>query len=133
MSEGTRTGRHWWSFDHWRVCRCVQRFASGFRAVDAADLAKTAAPFDAKISVHKEGAHVDGKDVVGLLTLAVGPGETVEIVARGAQARDAMRAIKAVFATEQRDDDVRELESVCPGRRKTGEEAFHGNAAAIRR
>jgi phosphotransferase system HPr (HPr) family protein len=95
--EGAK--RPWWGVGRRGVCRCELRFASGLCAVGVAELAKIARQFDAKIFAHKGDRDVDCTDLVSLLRLAVGPGETVALVARGAEARDAIRAIKSLFVS----------------------------------
>lgn len=71
-----------------RACLIGNRL--GLHARAAARFVKTAAQFDAEISVSREGMRVSGLSILGLMMLAAGPGTEIEIEARG---RDAERAL----------------------------------------
>ena len=66
---------------------CNQR---GLHARAAARFVKTAAQFDAEISVRKNGTSVSGRSIMGLMMLAAASGAFVEISAIG---RDAATAV----------------------------------------
>ena len=66
---------------------CNQR---GLHARAAARFVKTAAQFDAEISVRKNGTSVSGRSIMGLMMLAAASGSLVEISATG---RDAANAV----------------------------------------
>ena len=66
---------------------CNQR---GLHARAAARFVKTAALFDAEISVRKNGTSVSGRSIMGLMMLAAASGALVEISATG---RDAANAV----------------------------------------
>ncbi len=66
---------------------CNQR---GLHARAAARFVKTAAQFDAEISVRKNGTAVSGRSIMGLMMLAAASGALVEISATG---RDAATAV----------------------------------------
>ena len=74
-----------------RVCLIGNRL--GLHARAAARFVKTAAQFDAEISVSRDGARVSGSSILGLMMLAAGPGTEIEVEARG---RDAERALTAL-------------------------------------
>jgi phosphocarrier protein HPr len=66
---------------------CNQR---GLHARAAARFVKTAAQFDADISVRKNGTAVSGRSIMGLMMLAAASGAVIEISATG---RDAANAV----------------------------------------
>ena len=73
-----------------RVTICNQK---GLHARASARFVRTAECFDAEISVVKDGVSVDGSSIMGLMMLGAGPGSTVFITARGAQAREALESL----------------------------------------
>lgn len=74
-----------------RACLIGNRL--GLHARAAARFVKTAAQFDAEISVSRDDMRVSGLSILGLMMLAAGPGTEIEIEARG---RDAERALAAL-------------------------------------
>src|SRR3984893_5452937 len=66
---------------------CNQR---GLHARAAARFVKTAAQFDAEISVRKNGTAVSGRSIMGLMMLAAASGAVIVISATG---RDAANAV----------------------------------------
>ena len=71
-----------------RTCTiCNQK---GLHARAAARFVKTAAQFDADISVRKNGTAVSGRSIMGLMMLAAASGAVIEISATG---RDAANAV----------------------------------------
>lgn len=74
-----------------RACLIGNRL--GLHARAAARFVKTAAQFDAEISVSRDGMRVSGLSILGLMMLAAGTGTEIEIEARG---RDAERALAAL-------------------------------------
>ena len=69
---------------------CNQR---GLHSRAAARFVKTAAQFDAEISVRKNGTSVSGRSIMGLMMLAAASGAVVEITATG---RDAATAVETL-------------------------------------
>ena len=65
----------------------------GLHARASAKFVKTAAGFDAEVSVSKDGHTVDARSIMGLMMLAAGPGAQIEIAAEGAQAEEAVGAL----------------------------------------
>ena len=65
----------------------------GLHARASAKFVKTAAGFDAEVSVSKDGHTVDARSIMGLMMLAAGPGSEIEIVAEGVQAEEACAAL----------------------------------------
>jgi phosphocarrier protein len=72
------------------VTICNQR---GLHARAAARFVKTAAQFDAEVTVRKNGTMVSGRSIMGLMMLAAAPGTVVELVGTGRQAEAAVTAL----------------------------------------
>jgi phosphocarrier protein HPr len=73
-------------------------YAYGFHARPAALFAKTALQFDAEILVGRNGGSgVNGKSIMGLLTLEISRGEILTVHATGSDAHEAMAAIEGLF------------------------------------
>ena len=64
----------------------------GLHARASAKFVKTAAGFDAEVTVTKDGHTVDARSIMGLMMLAAGPGAEIEIVAQGPDAEAAAAA-----------------------------------------
>lgn len=65
----------------------------GLHARAAARFVRTAALFDARVTVRKGGQSVSGGSILGLMMLAAGLGSEIEISARGDQAEAAIEAL----------------------------------------
>lgn len=65
----------------------------GLHARAAAKFVKTAGQFEAEVSVRKSGQTVSGLSIMGLMTLAAGPGSEIEIVATGPEAANALSTL----------------------------------------
>ncbi len=72
--------------------------AKGLHARAAAKFVKLAGRFEADIRVARNGIEVSGRSIMGLMTLAAGPGAEIEIVARGADAAAAAAALAELVA-----------------------------------
>jgi phosphocarrier protein len=70
----------------------------GLHARAAARFVQCVERFDADVSVAKDQHSVDGESIMGLMMLAAGPGSTVRVSARGAEARAALAAIAELIA-----------------------------------
>ena len=75
---------------HRVVTICNQR---GLHARAAARFVKTAAEFDAEVTVRKNGTEVSGRSIMGLMMLAAAPGTVIELTATGRQAEAAVTAL----------------------------------------
>lgn len=71
----------------------------GLHARPAMTFAETANRFKSSVRVAKEGESVDGKSIMQLLMLAATHGAELEITAEGADADDAVQALKALVET----------------------------------
>jgi len=68
----------------------------GIHARPAALFVKTANRFAAEIFVEKDGEKINGKSIMGLMMLALGPGSKMTLYARGADAHQAIAEIEAL-------------------------------------
>ncbi len=66
----------------------------GLHARPAAMLVQAVASLDAHVSLSKEDLVVDGKSIMGVLTLAAEQGCAISVSATGSQAREAVEAIR---------------------------------------
>jgi len=69
----------------------------GLHARPAALLVQCAAKFKSKIKIVKDGQEVDGKSIMGLMTLAASIGTSLKIVADGEDEKEALAAMKALI------------------------------------
>jgi phosphocarrier protein len=74
----------------------------GIHARPAAMFVKTANRFASEIFVEKDGEKINGKSIMGLMMLALGPGSKLTLHVRGA---DALAAIAELEALVQRKFD----------------------------
>ena len=79
-----------------RDLRIVNR--KGLHARATAKFVQCAEAFDADISVTRCGETVGGTSIMGILTLGAGPGTTITVAARGAEAQAALDAIEKLVA-----------------------------------
>jgi phosphocarrier protein len=68
----------------------------GLHARAAARFVHLANRFEARITVTKEGSRVDGKSILGLLTLAAGEGTVLRLTAEGDDAGKALAELEAL-------------------------------------
>lgn len=86
------------------------RNKKGLHARAAAKFVKTAGAFNADIRVKKSGAlgedaaEVGGTSILGLMMLGAETGATLEITAEGAQAEEALTALKELLETKFGED-----------------------------
>ena len=66
----------------------------GVHARAAALLVQTVNRFSAQVTVSKDGQTVDGRSIMGVLTLAATQGSTIEVEASGQDAEQAVKAIE---------------------------------------
>ena len=69
----------------------------GLHARPAGVLAKQAQSFEAEIFLVNDGQKADAKSILDVLTLAAGPGDVVEIQARGEDADRALDSLRSLF------------------------------------
>jgi phosphocarrier protein len=66
----------------------------GLHARAAALLVQTVNRFSANVKISKDGQTVDGRSIMGLLTLAAARGSKIQVEAEGKEAPEALRAIE---------------------------------------
>ena len=71
----------------------------GLHARPAALFVQLAKQFASRITVKKGRKIVDGKSIMGLLTLAAGPGSRISIVTDGLDAKDALEQLTRLVTT----------------------------------
>jgi phosphocarrier protein len=74
--------------------------AKGLHARAAAKFCKTVERFRAEVRVIRNGTEVAGTSIMGLMMLAAGRGSTIEILASGEQAAEALAAVKTLIANK---------------------------------
>jgi phosphotransferase system HPr (HPr) family protein len=70
----------------------------GLHARPAATFVQAAAGFRSRVRVGRDGRWADAKSLLAVLSLAISQGTTVEIVAEGEDAEEAVRALTALVA-----------------------------------
>ncbi|WP_140984415.1 HPr family phosphocarrier protein [Asticcacaulis tiandongensis] len=65
----------------------------GLHARASAKFVKTAALYDAQVTVIKDDSRVDAQSIMGLLMLAASKGTSIELEAEGKQAEAAVQAL----------------------------------------
>jgi len=70
----------------------------GMHVRPGAEFVKVANRFKAAIEVHKDGAVVNGKSILGMMTLAAECGSSIRIKTDGADAEQAMAALLELVA-----------------------------------
>lgn len=77
----------------------------GLHARAAAKFAKLAEKFDADVTVAKDGQTVNGYSIMGLMMLAAGRGSSIDINAEGADAEEALTALKSLVENRFEEED----------------------------
>ncbi len=73
---------------------------AGLHARPASILVKTANKFNSKIIIQKESVEVDGKSVIGMMTLGAGYKTNLIVLVDGNDEESAMKAILDIFNEE---------------------------------
>ncbi len=71
----------------------------GLHARAAAQLVQTANRFQSEVLVDKDGASVNGKSIMGVLTLAAAKGSKITVSCDGADAEGALAALAKLIET----------------------------------
>jgi phosphocarrier protein len=69
----------------------------GLHARAAAQLVQTANKFKSEVHVEKDGSRVNGKSIMGVLTLAAAKGSQIAVTCEGDDAEGAMTALAALI------------------------------------
>ena len=70
----------------------------GLHARPAALFVRIAGRYKAAIRVRRGKNEVDGKSIMGVLTLAAGRGSTIELIAKGPDAQEALEMLEQLLA-----------------------------------
>jgi len=73
---------------------------AGIHARPAALLVQTANRFSADILLEKDGEKINGKSIMGILTLAATYNSPIKIIADGSDEEDALQTICRLFETK---------------------------------
>jgi phosphocarrier protein len=73
---------------------------AGIHARPAALLVQTANRFSANIFLEKDGEQINGKSIMGILTLAATYNSPIKIIAEGSDEEDALQTICRLFETK---------------------------------
>ena len=76
----------------------------GLHARASAKFVATAAKFKSEITVVKDDNSVSGRSIMGLMMLAAAKGTTVELIASGPDAREAIAALTSLIAARFHED-----------------------------
>lgn len=74
---------------------------TGLQARPAAQFVQEANRFSSDIFLEKDGKRVNAKSIMGLMSIAVGPGETVLIQAEGKDEEEALKILTEFIAEEE--------------------------------
>jgi len=69
----------------------------GLHARAAAQFVRVSSKYDSDIRIKKDGYEVDGKSILGVLSLAAIKGSTIEILAEGDDSQQAFEEISALI------------------------------------
>ncbi len=75
----------------------------GLHARAAALLVQTVSRFSSEVKISKDGQVVNGRSIIGLLTLGAAKGSRVRVEAKGNDAQESLKAIEELF--EKRFDE----------------------------
>ncbi len=85
-----------------RILTIVNR--RGLHARASARFVQTAESYDAELTITRDGLSVGGQSIMGLMMLAASQGCTIEVMAAGAEAEEALDAIEALVANRFGED-----------------------------
>jgi phosphocarrier protein HPr len=69
----------------------------GLHARAAALLVQTINKFDAEVTIVKDGQTVDGRSIMGVLTLAATQGSRIQLDAKGREAEEVLAAVEKLI------------------------------------
>ena len=69
----------------------------GLHARAAALLVQTISKFDAEVTIAKDGQTVDGRSIMGVLTLAATQGSKILVEAKGREAENVLAAVEKLI------------------------------------
>ena len=72
----------------------------GLHARPASMLVKLTTQFESDVYIRKDSDEVNGKSIMGVITLAAGKGSKLRLIVQGSDAEEAVRSIKELFASK---------------------------------
>ena len=83
------------------ISRTMQvQLTSGLEARPVALLVQVASQYDCSIYVEADNKKVNAKSIMGMMTLALAPGETVTVIANGADEENALQSIEQYLSAK---------------------------------
>ncbi len=70
---------------------------AGLHTRPASMIVKVASAFEAEFFIHKDGYEINGKSIIGVMTLAAEQGAVLKLVFDGTDEEDAARALIELF------------------------------------
>lgn len=70
------------------------QLTEGLQARPVAMLVQVASQHESSVYIEAEGKKVNAKSIMGMMSLALGTGETVKVIAEGADEKEAIRDIE---------------------------------------
>jgi phosphocarrier protein HPr len=77
---------------------------AGIHARPAALLVQTANKFDSQISFEKDDDRINGKSIMGIITLGAGYNTTLKVIAEGEDENEALDALVTLFENRFEED-----------------------------
>ena len=79
----------------------IINLASGLEARPVAQLVQVASQFDSKVFLEVEDKTVNAKSIMGMMSLGLAAGESVKIIADGADEEAAVESIEAYLSNKE--------------------------------
>lgn len=73
------------------------RNRAGIHTRPASMIVRTAARFKSDFFIQKDGYEINGKSIIGVMTLAADQGSTLTLVFDGPDEKEAAKAVEAIF------------------------------------
>ncbi|MBW8349523.1 HPr family phosphocarrier protein [Bacillus sp. IITD106] len=73
---------------------------TGLQARSAAQFVQEASRFLSDVFIEKDGRKVNAKSIMGLMSLAIGPGATIKLLAEGNDEEEALDTLSAFVQSE---------------------------------
>jgi phosphotransferase system HPr (HPr) family protein len=77
------------------------QLAQGLHARPATEFVKTASSFPCKVRIEKNGKSVDGKSILGIMSLAVANGQEVVLETDGPQEEEAIEVLARLLTESE--------------------------------
>ncbi len=71
--------------------------SAGLHTRPAATIVKIAAKYNSEFMIHKDGMHINGKSIIGVMTLAAEKGSTLMLTFEGDDEKEACNSIVEYF------------------------------------